>query len=140
MKIRVKRKRFTNRSTVGILTIDNDPFSCFTIEDVARPEGVKIPRETAIQADVFPVIMDWSPRHQSIQPHILNVPMFTGVRFDVANFAEQLEGCIAVGAGRGENAVWNSAMAHKILCSKIQAALNRGELVWVEITNEQGDL
>lgn len=137
MKIRVPRKWFTNRSTIGTATIDGDDFNFFTIEDVARAAGVKIPKETAIPAGVYPVVMDWSDRHKSIQPHIMNVPGFTGIRFDVANFAEQVEGCIAVGAGKGTDAVWNSAQTHKILCDKIQAAINRGELVWVEITNEQ---
>lgn len=137
MKIRIRRKWFTNRSSVGTGTIDGDDFNFFTVEDVARAAGVKIPKETAIPAGTYRVIMDQSERHQSIQPHILNVPLFSGIRFDVANFAEQVEGCIAVGAGKGTDAVWNSKQTHKILCEKIQAALDHGELVWVEITNEQ---
>jgi hypothetical protein len=137
MNIRVDRKWFTTRSSVGVLTIDGDPFTCFTIEDVARAPGVKIDKETAIPADTFLVVMDWSPRHSSIQPHIMNVPLFVGIRFDVANWAEQLEGCIAVGNGRGDNAVLDSKAAHKVLCEKIQAAINKGELVWVTISNRQ---
>lgn len=137
MIIDIVRKFFTNRSSVGHATIENDDFEFFTIEDVARATGVKIDKETAIEADTYLVVMDFSNRHQYVMPHIMNVPLFTGIRFDIANFAEQLEGCIAVGAGRGVNAVWNSAQVHKVLCQKIQAALDRGELVWVRITNKQ---
>lgn len=137
MNILVVRNRFTLLSSLGNISISNDNYRAFSVEDVARAEGVKIPKETAIQAGVYPVIMDWSNRHQSIQPHILNVPMFEGIRFDVANYARQLEGCIGVGFGRGQDAVWNSAKAHAVLCEKIDAAINRGELVWVDIQNRQ---
>jgi hypothetical protein len=136
MHIRIKRNRFTTRSTIGRLTIDLETFSCFTIEDVARAEGVKIPRETAIPAGVYMVVMDWSPRHRSIQPHILNVPLFTYIRFDVANYAEQVEGCIAVGAAIGTDAVWDSKRTHAALCDKIAHAIANGEIVWLTVTNE----
>jgi len=138
MLIEVKRKWFTPRATIGVLTIKDDSFSCFTIEDVARAPGVKIYGETAIPAGEYLVILDWSNRHNSIQPHIMNVPGFTGIRFDVANYAEQVEGCIAVGNGRGTNAVWDSRSAHNVLCEKLRAAYDRGEPVCVvKITNEQ---
>ncbi len=139
MLIRIKRKWFTTQATIGLMTIDEDSFSCFTIEDVARAAGVKIPKETAIPADIYNVIMDLSNRHKCIMPHIMNVLDFVGVRFDIANKATQVEGCIGVGHGKdlAANAVWDSASTHKVLCQKIQAALDRGELVQLVITNEQ---
>ena len=136
MKIIVKRHWFTTVASVGNIFIVDDDYQAFSVEDVARADGIKIPKETAIPCGVYPVTMDWSDRHQSIQPHILNVPMFSGVRFDIANYASDVEGCIGVGNGRGVNAVWDSKSAQAALCAKIQAALDRGELVWVEITNE----
>lgn len=137
MIILVTRKWFTTRSTISEITIIGDDYKAFGIEDVARPDGVKIPKETAIMAGKYPVTFDYSPRHAINMPHILNVPMFTGVRFDIANYAEQLEGCIGVGCGRGINAVWDSKKAHNILCEKIISALNDGEPVWVQIENKQ---
>ena len=138
MLIYIKRKKFTTRASIGNGSIKDDIFRFFTIEDVARAAGVKIPKETAIPPGEYPVIMDYSPRHQSIQPHILNVPGFTGIRFDIANYAEQVEGCIAVGASAdyANNAVYSSAVTHAILCDKIQAAIDRGEAVCVVVTNE----
>jgi len=136
MKILVKRNRFTTVSSIGDISIVDDDYRAFSVEDVARAAGVKIPKETAIPPGVYPVRMTWSPRYNSMQPQIMNVPMFSGVRFDVANYASEVEGCIGVGNGRGVNAVWDSKSAQAALCAKIQAALDRGELVWVEITNE----
>lgn len=137
MKIDVVRKWFTTRASMGEISIINDPYRAFSIEDVARAAGVKIKRETAIPAGTYNVEWTWSPRHNIFLPQIMSVPMFEGVRFDKANYAEQLEGCIAVGAGRGDNAVWDSAKAHSALCEKIEAAAKRKELIWVEIKNQQ---
>jgi hypothetical protein len=136
MKILVRRNHFTTISSIGDISIVDDDYRAFSVEDVARAAGVKIPKETAIPPGCYPVRMTWSPRHGSMQPQIMNVPMFSGVRFDVANYASEVEGCIGVGNGRGVNAVWDSKSAQAAICAKIQAALDRGELVWVEITNE----
>lgn len=136
MIIKVIRKWFTTRATVGEIFIIDDQFKAFSIEDVARADGVKIKRETAIPAGNYKVGWTWSPRHNMYQPQILDVSMFEGIRFDVANYAEDVEGCIGVGYGRGENAVWDSKKAHAVLCGKIQDALKDGEPVWVNIENK----
>jgi len=136
MKILVKRHWFTTISSIGEIMIVDESYRAFSVEDVVRGAWIKILKETAIACGVYLVEMTWSPRHNCMQPQIMNVPKFTGIRFDVANYASEVEGCIGVGAGRGVNAIWDSKAAHAELCSRIQAAINRGELVWVEITNE----
>lgn len=133
----VSRKWYTLISSIGEMLIKNDPFSCFTVEDVARAPGVKIPKETAIPAGVYALKMTWSPRHNSMQPEIMNVPGFSGVRLDIANFASEVEGCIGVGCGRGVNAVWDSKKAHQILCEKLIAAEALGIPSFIEIRDEQ---
>ena len=50
MELRLERKWFTPKSTIGELSID-DAFQCFTLEDVFRPGDifqVKVPGATAI--------------------------------------------------------------------------------------------
>ena len=54
MQIILKRKKFLSDRTIGELTI-NGKFKCYTLEDTVRPEGVKIPGETAIPAGTYTV-------------------------------------------------------------------------------------
>ena len=137
MQLLLFRHWFTIKSSIGVMNIRDDDYESFTIEDCARAYGVKIKKETAIEASTYRVIMDYSARHKIVKPHILNVPLFTGIRFDIANWARQIEGCIAVGNGRGKNAVWDSRNAYIALCERIDRALARKELIWLTIENQQ---
>lgn len=136
MLIEVKRHWYTVLASVGAISVKDGTYQAFSVEDVARAPGVKIPKETAIPAGTYAVQWTWSERHKEFQPQIMKVPMFSGVRFDIANTAKDVEGCIGVGHGRGESAVWDSRSAWRELVALIKAALDRGELVWVTITNE----
>jgi hypothetical protein len=110
MELSVIRKEFTERSTIGDLLIGDD-FCCFTLEDMTREPGVKIPGKTAIPEGRYSLIIDQSVRFRRAMPHILDVPMFTGIRIHTGNRATDVEGCIAVGYTKEKDFVGKSVAA-----------------------------
>lgn len=103
MELRLERKWFTPRATIGELHVDG-VFECFTLEDVVR-EGdifvVKVPGVTAIPAARYRMRISFSPRFQRELPEVLNVPNFAGIRLHTGNIAADTEGCVSL-AGLGE--------------------------------------
>lgn len=93
--ISVKRKYFTNKSTIGQLTFND--FHCFTLEDTVRRNGFKIAGETAIPPGEYEVIVNYSERFKQMMPLILNVPNFQGIRIHPGNTEKDTDGCILVG-------------------------------------------
>lgn len=112
---------------------------CFTLEDVVRgTDGAtvkewKIPGQTAIPKGVYNVVITPSHRFKRDLPLLENVPGFTGVRIHPGNTAEDTEGCILVGRYRSTHSVSESKAAFAELLPKIQAALQDGGTVTLEI-------
>lgn len=96
MELVLKRINQTPDYTEGVLYIDGDRF-CDTIEDRVRPEGEKVPGETAIPAGRYRVTLSYSPKFKKVMPEVKNVPMFTGIRIHAGNTAKDSQGCILVG-------------------------------------------
>lgn len=132
--LRLDRKRITAKSTTGELFVDNQ-FQCFTLEDVVR--DIKIPKETAIPAGRYQVVLSFSNRFQKFLPEVLNVPNYVGVRIHSGNRADDTEGCILTGTILGDDVVGNSRAAMGALMLKLQRATKAGK-VWIEITNPAG--
>ena len=130
MQLKVVRKEFTSRSTIGELYVD-DTFECFTLEDVARP--VKIPGMTAIPERTYCVIVSFSARFQRLLPELQDVPNFTGVRIHPGNTDADTEGCILVGQTKATDFIGKSRAAFDVLFPKIQAAAQTGK-VFLEVT------
>lgn len=109
MKIIVKRTFPKEEYTIGDMYIDGEKF-CNTLEDRVRdlPKEKKIYGETAIPYGKYKVQMTFSPRFKRQMPQILDVPMFEGIRIHSANYATQLEGCIALGENKVKGGVINS--------------------------------
>jgi hypothetical protein len=144
MKMLLQRQPSNNGATIGHLIVDGD-WECFTIEDVVRPPGVKVPGETAIPAGKYAVIVNRSERFSRLAgrdvflPLLVNVPGFSGVRIHQGNLATETEGCIlpglAVGTMGGKPAVLQSAAAFSALFAKIQRAVATGEPVKIDVRN-----
>ena len=133
MKILVKRIISVGAPrTHGDWFIDG-VWTCFTLEDMVRPAGVKIPGQTAIPYGIYKVIIDMSTRFGRLMLHILNVPGFDGVRVHGGNTAADTEGCILVGMVRGADGISNCAPALAKIYAAVEAALARGEEVTLEI-------
>lgn len=135
MLIEIKRQWFTEKSTSGILRVDGVWF-CWTLEDVARPNEVKIPGVTCIPAGEYKVILDFSQRFQRVMPHVLDVPRFDGIRIHPGNITADTEGCILVGCNRGVDSIWRSKDAFDSLFDLIKQSVDSGKLITLEITNE----
>lgn len=134
MNIKLARDFFGPACTFGKLYVD-DRYECETLEDVVRPAGVKIPGETAIPFGRYKVVIDFSQRFQRMMLHVLDVPMFEGVRIHKGNTVRDTEGCVLVGLVRSGAALQMSAAAFQPLFDKVHAALGQGQEVWLEIVS-----
>lgn len=97
------RDTWTMRSTGGRLLVDGKPF-CYTLEDAARADGVKIQGETCLpEFDGYLVKVTHSPRFNRMMPIIFTEAnqievkvrdvRFTGIRFHGGNTHLNTEGC-----------------------------------------------
>ena len=132
MEILLKREESANGCTFGALSIDGS-FQCWTIEDVVRPAGEKVPGETAIQAGRYEVRITQSQRFSRLLPILIDVPNFTGVRIHPGNTSADTEGCILPGRTKGQDAVYESRVAFSALFGKIRGPLDQGDQVWITI-------
>lgn len=137
MELLLRRVALNKDSTEGVLYVDGK-LECYTLEDCVR-HGVKVFGKTAIPAGRYKLVLDLSNRFKVIMPHILDVPGFEGVRMHWGNKPEDTEGCVLVGADRTtltDNFVGNSKFAYHQLMAKLLPAHDRGESIWITITEE----
>lgn len=121
MELLLQRMWETNDSTIGELYIDG-VFECYVLEDVVRAPGVKVDNATAIPAGTYKVVIDMSTRFGRLMPHILDVPMFEGIRIHSGNVSADTEGCLLVGKVKGQDDVEQSKVAFEAFFPKLQAA------------------
>jgi hypothetical protein len=136
MKLFLKRELGTAGFTAGRLFIDGE-HECDCLEDEVR--AVKLHGMTAIPAGTYQVIITMSPRFKKRLPLLLNVPGFTGIRIHSGVTALDTSGCVLVGCRvEDEPGVLTGGLAAKHdLQVKIQAELDRGEEVWLTISNDE---
>jgi hypothetical protein len=133
MEIEVRRPLTCGPScTIGEMFIDGER-KCYTLEDVVRPDGVKVYGETAIPAGRYRVVVTFSNRFQRDMPLLVDVPDFEGIRIHPGNTAVDTHGCILVGMGRSGESILNSRVAYATVYADIGDAIQRGEEVWCEV-------
>ena len=142
MKLRLERKYKKERYTIGKLYINGKPF-CETLEDKDRglkkemPEEqlskMKVKGETAIPSGTYNVIIIYSPKYKKPMPLLLGVPAYEGVRIHSGNTHRDTEGCILVGENKEVGKVLNSRYTYNKLFAKLQAAVDRGETITLDI-------
>lgn len=138
MKLKVLRTTEGDNFTEGKFFI-NDVMKFYTIEDKDRKledGGVKVYGETAIPRGNYRAIISHSNRFKKDLIEILNVPQFTGIRIHPMNRAEDSEGCIGVGLTNtqdDDNWIGDSKKAYAELHAEVKEALERGELVTLEV-------
>ena len=133
MQLTLHRTTFTEHSTIGELLI-NGVFQCYTLEDVVRLDGIKIPGETAIPYGDYTVDITMSPRFKRMLPLILNVTNFVGIRIHPGNAAKDTDGCILVGQKASLDWISNSQAAFDNLFPVLVAAKNRGDTITLQVT------
>ena len=136
MELAVIRKEFTEQSTIGDFLIDGT-FFCYSLEDMVREPGVKIPGKTAIPEGRYEVIIDGSNRFRRTMPHILNVPMFEGIRIHALNTEKQTEGCIGVGFTKDNDFIGQSVLAFNRFFNILYEAL-RSEKAFITVKRAEG--
>lgn len=86
MIIKILRTNKTADGIFGRLSLDWNPFSCYTIERL----GEEIPVGT------YPVEFTYSPHFNRMMP-LVNVPGREGIRIHWGNIPVNYQGCIGVG-------------------------------------------
>jgi hypothetical protein len=125
MKLELKRKIFTDDSTIGELSIDG-VFVCYTLEDKVRDK--KIYGITAIDYGEYEVIISYSNRFKQFMPLLLKVPNFEGIRIHSGNKSADTEGCILVGSSKSLNFVGNSRVTYRSLFAKMKIAAKKEKI------------
>ena len=81
LKLKLIRDVFTDLSTTGKLTVDDEYFS-FTLEDTDRKMeagGEKIYGKTCVPRGTYAVVLNFSNRYQKVMPQVMDVPGFEGI-------------------------------------------------------------
>lgn len=130
MILELKRKIFTDDSTIGELSIDGE-FVCFTLEDKVR--DTKIKNVTAIPYGKYEVIINFSNHFQKYMPLLLNVPNYAGVRIHSGNKSTDTEGCILVGSSKSLNFIGNSRVTYASLFARMKK-VEKKEKIFINIT------
>lgn len=137
MDLVLKREPSTPTSTPGRLLLRSatgDTFLAFTLEDIVRNHGCKIPGKTAIPAGSYEIRITMSNRFKRLLPLLLAVPDFDGVRIHGGNTSADTEGCILVGSVRNSvDRISNCAPALGRVMQIIQDAAARREAVFLII-------
>jgi hypothetical protein len=134
MELKVIRKIFTNKSTIGELHI-NGKFFCYTLEDKDRyveQGGKKEYGITAIPRGTYNVVLSFSNRFQKYLPEILNVPQFEGIRIHGGNSPESTNGCLLVGKIKMKDFIGESAKTFSAFMAELKKVEKR-EKITIEI-------
>ena len=135
MLIKVQRHWYSDKSTIGVMSIDGVK-CCFTLEDKVRDDGVKVEGKTAIPAGEYDVLIDYSNRWKKLMPHILNVPGFEGVRIHGGNRDTDTTGCLLVGMNKGFDEIYNCRTVYNYIFTKLQSAISKNEPCRIWIVND----
>jgi len=132
MEIKVVRKEFTEKSTIGELFIDNN-FFCYTLEDKVRAETeAKVYGQTAIPKGKYEVIINYSNRFKQQMPLLLNVKGFEGIRIHKGNTDVDTHGCLLLGKSKSKDFIGLSNLAYNEFMMMLKKA-TKGEKITIEI-------
>lgn len=149
MELTLKRETFTDKSTIGSLSIDGK-FECFILEDTDRGlksdmtlsdiNAKKVHGATCIPYGRYRIVVTKSDRFSAMRGHdvylpiLLRVPGYEGIRIHTGNKPADTEGCLLPADHKHTDYVTESTPAFTRLNDKINGALKRGEEVVILIT------
>lgn len=141
VNLELSRRHFLEDRCIGDIYIDGH-WECFTLEDQDRhledylnKPDIKVPGKTAIPRGRYQVIIDHSTRFKQNMPHLLNVPLFEGIRIHPGNTPENTSGCILLGQEIDfkANIILRSRLAYELFLDKLKFGLSQGQ-VWITIS------
>jgi hypothetical protein len=148
--IRLERNSYTARTTMGGLYFPEDDYKerfCYTLEDTARAEGIKVYGETCIPGSCegikYKVTVTPSSRFKRDMPLIYNTDdykvsehgiEFSGVRLHGGNSHEDSHGCPLVAYNKiNDDTIQGTA--EKAVTAKIKEYLEAGHEVYLLVVN-----
>lgn len=141
MNLTLKRKTYTNKSTIGDLSI-NGVFFCNTLEDVSRDKNkdgdlndvgeTKVYAKTAIPSGKYEVVITFSNRFKKYMPLLIDVRGFAGIRIHKGNKPEDTEGCILLGQNPSIDWISNSSVTVEKFM-KLLKSVERKEKIFITI-------
>lgn len=140
MELNIARKPSVGDHTHGDLFVDGE-WHCFTLEDTIREvpgkpvKDWKVWGSTAIPAGRYRVSLEFSQRFGPSTLTIHDVEGFDGIRMHGGNKAEDTHGCPLLGMNRGEAGISNCKPAIESLKSRVRAAKESGQELWITIAN-----
>jgi hypothetical protein len=144
MQLAISRKHNDTTQCTGEMTRDS-LHQCWTLEDPVRKdpdpntpinEG-KVYGKTAIPAGRYPVTITFSEKFQRDMMLVNDVPGFTGIRLHGGRDAEDTLGCPLLGYKQdGDLHLSETLQASHDLFALVKIALDRGEQVWLGITDD----
>jgi hypothetical protein len=149
MNLKTIRYGNSENSTPSLLMI-NGKFTCFVLEDEARK--VKVRGETRIPAGLYqvkfrevdsPLTLKYRKRFPddfTYHLELQNVPGFQFVYMHIGNTDDDSDGCLLLGNQAYFNdvkqgfSIGQSTQAFLRVYKQVSDALNKGERVWIQIT------
>ena len=118
----------------------NGEWFCYVLEDIGRPAGVKIPKETCIPEGAYKCGISVSTRWNKPMMLLYNTTErtvsrlgveFTGIRPHGGNDVDDTEGCLLLGfKSDGKGKIWNRASDK--LFEMVQSEIDKGEIIhWI---------
>ncbi|MBX3616868.1 DUF5675 family protein [Nitrosomonas sp.] len=141
MELTLKRRIFTDESTIGELLSEQGEHVCYVLEDRMREisgkpvSQWKVAGATAIPTGRYRIIWDMSNRFKKETLRLLNVPGYEGIRIHKGNRSKETEGCLLPETAVSEDLVSHSADALERIEKLICPCLAQEE-VWITIANE----
>jgi len=114
MEITVKRGADDGQSVIGQLSIDTDPFTCYTLEPSIKAQY------PLIQAGRYKVALLLSPRFGEITPHVQGVPGRSFIEIHPGNKPKDTLGCTLVGETEAIDWVGSSRAAFVSLMAVLE--------------------
>lgn len=152
MKLKVDRAWKKDGYTIGRFFVNGVRFH-ETLEDQDRGlnssmteeqiKAIKVYGQTAIPTGTYKVILsvspkykdrDWAKEFDGMVPEVVGVPGYKGIRMHPANWASEIDGCVAMGENKVRGGLVNSKKTYlEFMRKHFMPAWKAGEEITITI-------
>jgi len=136
MKLTLVRRWFSTDKTIGKLLV-NGIFCYYVLEDLVRPDNVKVYGKTAIPYGTYNVSVSQSATLGRELPLIEDVPNFSGIRIHAGVDETWTDGCVLISRTLKDGKLVLDREAETELKDIIKTTLEYGNTCTIKITNYQ---